>query len=71
MRRLREIRLQRGLSIKDLAAVTGLAPTTFYSLEDENRPAIDGAKLVTALRIARALGCAPEELVEDQEQLLF
>ena len=73
MKNLRAIRESRFLTKKQVAELAGMPTTTYSRYESLGKwgREIDHADLITALRIARALGCAPEEMVEHPEDLLF
>ncbi len=57
---LRELRQSRGLSQKDLGQLASVSPGTVYRLENRLRGAYPG----TVRKLAKALGVAPEELVD-------
>jgi len=59
-RRLREKRAVAGLSLQDLAELTGLTKTGLHMLENSARQ----PSLATAAAIADALDCKIDELVE-------
>jgi transcriptional regulator with XRE-family HTH domain len=58
--RIRELRLQRGLSQSDLARAAGIAAHTVLNYEHGRHEAMPE----TLDRLAVALGVKPEELVE-------
>lgn len=60
MYRLEEIRIKKGMSQRDLAKVTGIAPTTISRWEKEGR----GMPADKAFDIAEALGCKVEDLLD-------
>ena len=70
MTNLQRVRESRRLTVSQLAEAAGV-PYNYIQAYEKETILIDNARLVTALRISRALGCAPEELVENQDQLLF
>ena len=61
--RLRELRLQRALSLRALAQRSGVAFDTINKLELGHRP----ARLVTIRKLAEALGVEPKELMKREE----
>ena len=61
--RIKEIRIAKGISQKELASKAGVSQPFVHDLENENR----GAKPETLEKIASALECAVEELYGEQE----
>jgi transcriptional regulator with XRE-family HTH domain len=61
--RLRELRVQRALSLRALGERSGVTFATINNLENENRP----ARLVTIRKLAEALGVEPNELMKGEE----
>lgn len=61
--RAKEIRERRGLTVVELAALTGLARQTIYNVEQQltPRPSAD-----VVVKIARALDVTVEELLEPE-----
>ncbi len=63
--RLRQLRVQRALSLRALAQRSGVAFDTINKLELGHRP----ARLVTIRKLADALGVEPKELMKGEEQI--
>jgi XRE family transcriptional regulator, regulator of sulfur utilization len=61
--RLRELRVQRALSLRALGEKSGVSFATINNLENGNRP----ARLVTIRKLADALGVEPKELMQGEE----
>jgi transcriptional regulator with XRE-family HTH domain len=61
--RLRELRVQRALSLRALGERSGVTFATINNLENGNRP----ARLVTIRKLANALGVEPRELMKGEE----
>ncbi len=61
--RLRELRVQRALSLRALGERSGVSFATINNLENGNRP----ARLVTIRKLADALGVEPKELMQGEE----
>lgn len=61
--RIKEIRIAKGISQKELASKAGVSQPFVHDLENENR----GAKPETLEKIASALECTVEELYGEQE----
>ena len=61
--RLRELRVQRALSLRALGERSGVTFATINNLENGNRP----ARLVTIRKLAEALGVEPKELMKGEE----
>jgi transcriptional regulator with XRE-family HTH domain len=59
--RLRELRLERGISQERLADATGVHRATIYKIEQGSR----APQLVTLMQLARGLDVPPETLVKD------
>jgi HTH-type transcriptional regulator, competence development regulator len=59
-RRLRQLRLERALSQRDLCQMTGMSEDTLSRLENELRR----ARPSTIRRLADALGVEPQELIK-------
>ncbi len=57
--RLREIRLERGYTVRGLAKDSGINPATVTAIENDRR----GAQGTTMLALAKTLGVEPPELV--------
>jgi transcriptional regulator with XRE-family HTH domain len=60
--RLRQLRVQRALSLRALAQRSGVAFDTINKLELGHRP----ARLVTIRKLADALGVEPNELIQER-----
>jgi transcriptional regulator with XRE-family HTH domain len=58
--RLRELRVEKALSLRALGERTGVAYDTINKLELRQRP----ARLVTIRKLAEALGVEPKELMK-------
>ncbi len=58
--RLRELRVERALSLRALGERSGVTFATINNLENGNRP----ARLVTIRKLAEALGVEPAELTK-------
>jgi transcriptional regulator with XRE-family HTH domain len=61
--RLRELRVQRALSLRALGERSGVTFATINNLENGKRP----ARLVTIRKLANALGVEPRELMKGEE----
>ena len=61
--RLRQLRVQRALSLRALAERSGVAFDTINKLELGHRP----ARLVTIRKLAEALGVQPRELMKGED----
>jgi XRE family transcriptional regulator, regulator of sulfur utilization len=61
--RLRELRVQRALSLRALGERSGVSFATINNLENGNRP----ARLATIRKLAEALGVEPRELMKREE----
>jgi transcriptional regulator with XRE-family HTH domain len=61
--RLRQLRVERALSLRALAQRSGVAFDTINKLELGYRP----ARLVTIRKLADALGVEPKELMKGEE----
>jgi transcriptional regulator with XRE-family HTH domain len=62
--RLRQLRVERALSLRALAQRSGVAFDTINKLELGHRP----ARLVTIRKLAEALGVEPKELMKGDEE---
>jgi transcriptional regulator with XRE-family HTH domain len=60
--RLRQLRVERALSLRALAQRSGVAFDTINKLELGHRP----ARLVTIRKLADALGVEPNELIQER-----
>ena len=61
--RLRQLRVEKALSLRALAQRSGVAFDTINKLELGYRP----ARLVTIRKLAEALGVEPKELMKEEE----
>jgi len=61
--RLRQLRVERALSLRALKEKSGVAFDTINKLENGHRP----ARLVTIRKLADALGAQPKELMKGEE----
>ena len=61
--RLRQLRVERALSLRALGERSGVTFATINNLENGNRP----ARLVTIRRLAEALAVEPKELMKGEE----
>ena len=61
--RLRQLRIERALSLRALKERSGVAFDTINKLENGHRP----ARLVTIRKLAEALGVEPKELMKGEE----
>ncbi len=60
--RLRELRVEKALSLRALGEMTGVAYDTINKLELGHRP----ARLVTIRKLAEALEVEPKELIQER-----
>jgi transcriptional regulator with XRE-family HTH domain len=61
--RIRELRVQRALSLRALGERSGVTFATINNLENGRRP----ARLVTIRKLAEALGVEPRDLMKGEE----
>jgi XRE family transcriptional regulator, regulator of sulfur utilization len=61
--RLRQLRVERALSLRALAERSGVAFDTINKLELGHRP----ARLMTLRKLAEALGVEPKEVMKEEE----
>jgi transcriptional regulator with XRE-family HTH domain len=61
--RLRQLRVEKALSLRSLGEITGVAFDTISKLENGHRP----ARLVTIRKLAEALGVEPKDLMNREE----
>ena len=61
--RIRELRVQRALSLRALGERSGVSFATINNLENETRP----ARLATIRKLAEALDVEPKELMKGEE----
>ena len=66
---LAEVRLEARMSQADLAEKSGISVKTIQNYECRKRD-INKARSAIVLRLARALGCAPENILEPSEETL-
>lgn len=64
MTKLQNVRISKGLSQSQLAAVAGISTGVLQGYESGRR-SFDGAKLNTILSVCLALGCKIEDVIED------
>ena len=62
--RLRQLRVERALSLRALKERSGVAYDTINKLENGHRP----ARLTTIRKLAEALGAEPKELMKGEEE---
>jgi transcriptional regulator with XRE-family HTH domain len=65
MTTLREARLQALLSMRQLARLAGISPTTIYLLERGERT----PQLLTIYKLSHALGIEPTEIAEFRQAM--
>ena len=63
VQRLRELRRQRVLSMRELEELAGVSYNTIWRLENR----LTGAQPRTIRKVAKALGVDPAELVQGEE----
>jgi len=61
--RLRQLSVERALSLRSLGERSGVTFATINNLENGNRP----ARLATIRKLAEALGVEPKELMKEEE----
>ena len=61
--KLRQLRVEKALSLRTLGEMTGVAFDTISKLENGHRP----ARLVTIRKLAEALDVEPKELMQGEE----
>lgn len=64
MSKLKQIREASDMSQSELAKATGISVRVIQNYEQGTRP-INGARVITVKRIADALGCQIEDLIEE------
>jgi transcriptional regulator with XRE-family HTH domain len=64
-RKIRELRLAKGMTLDELARATGSSKSYLWELEHRDAARPSGEKLV---RIATALGVTPEYFVDDSRE---
>lgn len=63
MNKLKERRESAGMSQADLATLTGISVRVIQNYEQGTRP-LNGARAITVYKIAKALKCSVEDLIE-------
>lgn len=63
MNKLKERRESAGMSQADLATLTGISVRVIQNYEQGTRP-LNGARAITVYKIAQALKCSVEDLIE-------
>lgn len=63
MNKLKQIREAAGISQADLAKLTGISVRVIQNYEQGARP-LNGARAITVYKIAKALRCTVEDLLE-------
>lgn len=63
---LRELRRAKGLTQRELAVRAGISDVKISYLET-GKIKVENIMLRTALKLARALECRPEDLLEDKD----
>lgn len=66
--KLKEIRQLRGFSQNTLARAVGVNPSNIMKYESRVN-SLDGAKLISLLKICNTLDCRLEDIVDDAELL--
>lgn len=61
---LKQIRKQRGLTQKELGALANISDIKICYIET-GKIKIENIRFKTALKLARALGCSPDELLDE------
>lgn len=64
MNRLKQHRVRAGLTQAELATKAGISPRTLQDYE-QGRKHLTGAAAATVLKLARALGCYVEDLIDE------
>ena len=67
MNKLKEYRKKSGLTQQELAEKVGISHRTLQDYEQGQKP-LEGARAITVLRMAKALGCSVEDLLDDIRQ---
>ena len=62
VKRLKELRRERVLSLRELEERSGVSYNTIWRLEDDRQ----GAHPRTVRKLAEALGVAPKELIQER-----
>ena len=63
MNNLKKHRQQAGMTQPELAAAVGISHRTLQDYEQDRKP-LEKAAAITVLRMAKALGCTVEDLIE-------
>ena len=67
MNNLKKYRQAAGLTQPQLAAAVGISHRTLQDYEQDRKP-LEKAAAITVLRMAKALGCTVEDLIEEVEE---
>ena len=67
MNNLKHYRTAAGLSQTQLAEKVGVSHRTLQDYEQGRKP-LEGARAITVLNMARALGCTVEDLIDRETQ---
>ena len=67
MKKLKAVRLSKGLTQKALSELAGVNLRTIQDYESNGGQVIDKASLRTLLNLAKALGCNIKDILEDVE----
>ena len=63
MNKLKQIREAAGITQAELARLTGISVRVIQNYEQGTRP-LNGARAITVYKIAKALRCTVEDLIE-------
>ena len=66
MNNRKKYRQRAGLTQPELAAAVSISHRTLQDYEQDRKP-LEKAAAITVLRMAKALGCTVEELIEEVE----
>lgn len=69
MNNLKHYRTRAGLTQAALAERVGISPRTLQDYEQGKKP-LEGARAITVLNMARALGCTVEDLIDTHDQIV-
>lgn len=67
MNALKRYRKQAGLTQPELAEKVGISHRTLQDYEQGQKP-LEGARAITVLKMAKALGCTVEDLIDPKEE---